>query len=117
MTCDFCVIIMAGFVLLSGYKCNMQWITLLLCLWCTSPVFSLRISSLLSPEWHSWKAEHTKTYSSFHAELQGHITWKANQALIDAHNSHKEVFGFSLKMNQFGDLVSHSMIYLYLCHY
>lgn len=59
----------------------------------------------LPPEWHLWKAEHGKNYNSFTEELQKHITWKSNHQYIDAHNAHKEIYGFTLKMNQFGDLV------------
>ena len=59
----------------------------------------------LPSEWHSWKAEHGKSYNGFHEELQRHVMWKANQQYIDAHNAYEQIFGFALGMNQFGDLV------------
>ena len=67
----------------------------------------------LPPEWHLWKAKHVKKYNSFNEELQKHIMWKSNHQYIDAHNAHKEIYGFTLQMNQFGDLVFYLSLFLY----
>ena len=71
----------------------------------TTAVLSGESGIQLPPEWHLWKAKHGKSYSSFTEELQKHITWKSNHQYVDAHNAHKDIYGFTLKMNQFGDLV------------
>lgn len=66
-------------------------------------------SSVTFPkEWHNWKLENSKTYSSLHEELERHITWLSNKAYIDAFNGRENIFGFKLGMNEFGDLVSRS---------
>ena len=39
-------------------------------------------------------------------ELRKHITWMSNNAYIDQHNQDSDTFGSTLKMNNFGDLVS-----------
>ena len=38
-------------------------------------------------------------------EIQRHAIWQSNMKYIDAHNEHADLFGFTLKMNEFGDLV------------
>lgn len=68
-------------------------------------VLSKQHTIQLPSEWHSWKVEHGKRYDCFQEELQRHVMWKANQQYIDAHNAHEDIFGFALRMNQFGDLV------------
>ena len=57
------------------------------------------------PGWLGWKAEHTKSYESDIHELEKYVTWVSNTALIDAHNALRSSFGYTLAMNQFGDLV------------
>ena len=49
--------------------------------------------------------EHNKKYNSLEEEVQRHAIWQANMKYIDAHNEYADVFGFTLKMNEFGDLV------------
>ena len=58
------------------------------------------------PEWHLWKSQHGKVYQDEREELKRHIVWQANKKHIDDHNKYADVFGYTLKMNQFGDLVS-----------
>ena len=62
-------------------------------------------------EWHLWKSEHGKEYSDDLEELQRHITWQANKEYIDRHNEMSDYFGYTLKMNHFGDMVSYNVIY------
>lgn len=57
-------------------------------------------------EWHAWKSEHGKSYDDEHEELRRHIVWLANGKYIEEHNKYSDEFGFTLKMNHFGDLVS-----------
>lgn len=68
------------------------------------------------PEWHSWKLQNHKIYSSLNEELERHITWLSNQAYIDAYNSREHIFGFRLGMNEFGDMVG-PCIYNTCCIY
>lgn len=39
-------------------------------------------------------------------ELRRHITWLSNNAYIDNHNQYADTFGYTLRMNHLGDLVS-----------
>ena len=65
-----------------------------------------------SAEWNEWKTLHGKIYESEREELTRYATWVANKAYIEEHNKHSDVHGFTLKMNQFGDLVQ---CYNYVC--
>ena len=58
------------------------------------------------PEWHAWKSEHQVTYATEIEELQKHVVWLSNKQFIDEHNKYEDVFGYNLKMNRYGDLVS-----------
>ena len=44
-------------------------------------------------------------YSSDEEELQRHMIWEANKNYVDNHNQNAEVFGFTLAMNKFADMV------------
>ena len=56
-------------------------------------------------EWNLWKAQHGKSYSEERGELERHIVWLSNRAYIEHHNANAKIFGFTLAMNQFGDMV------------
>lgn len=60
----------------------------------------------LPAEWHVWKSRHGKSYESDNEELRRNVVWQSNQKYIDEHNKHSDVFGFTLGMNEYGDLVS-----------
>ena len=62
----------------------------------------------LPPEWHLWKSTHQKTYEGEHEELRHHIVWLSNKKYIEEHNKYSEHFGYTLEMNQFGDLVCYT---------
>ena len=57
-------------------------------------------------EWQLWKTEHGKSYESQREELERHLVWLSNREYINAHNANSDVFGFTLSMNHFGDIVS-----------
>ena len=57
-------------------------------------------------EWNNWKAKHGRSYLSAREDLEKHVVWLSNKAYIEAHNINAEVFGYTLEINQFGDLVS-----------
>ena len=59
-----------------------------------------------SEEWHLWKSEHEKSYKDEMEELERHSIWLSNKEYIEQHNIRSDVFGYTLKMNMFGDLVS-----------
>ncbi|XP_003383103.1 PREDICTED: silicatein-like [Amphimedon queenslandica] len=69
----------------------------------------------LPHEWHSWKATHGKSYESDHEELGRHIVWLSNKKYIDEHNKYSETFGYTLKMNKFGDLTNAEFSELMTC--
>lgn len=54
---------------------------------------------------------HSKRYSSDEEELQRHIIWEANRNYVQNHNEHAAVFGFTVAMNEFADLVRVSLIH------
>lgn len=56
-------------------------------------------------EWHSWKALHGVSYEDDHEELGRHIIWQSNKKYIEEHNKYAEVFGYTLELNKFGDMV------------
>lgn len=62
-------------------------------------------------EWHLWKATHNKGYESEDEELQRHINWLSNKEYIEQHNKHADLFGHTLAMNQFGDMVNHAYMH------
>ena len=57
------------------------------------------------PLWMTWKQVHDKSYDSDIHELEKYVTWVSNHALIETHNQLESRFGYSLAMNQFGDMV------------
>lgn len=48
---------------------------------------------------------HGKEYDSTEEELMRHTVWESNKKYIDNHNEHADTLGFTLAMNEFGDLV------------
>ena len=56
-------------------------------------------------QWESWKVTHGRSYLTLVEELERFVIWRANQAFIDYHNNYADKLGFTLRMNQFGDLV------------
>lgn len=60
----------------------------------------------LSAEWHTWKSIHGKSYQSHREELNRHSVWQANKKFIEAHNAKNKTLGYTLAMNELGDLVS-----------
>lgn len=58
-----------------------------------------------SKEWQVWKAEHGKLYSSELEELEKHLVWLSNKKYIEAHNAASDVFGYTLELNKFADMV------------
>ena len=49
---------------------------------------------------------HGKEYGSTEEELMRHTVWESNKKYIDNHNEHDDTLGFTLAMNEFGDLVN-----------
>ena len=63
-------------------------------------------------EWNLWKGQHKKTYANDLEELDRHLIWVSNKNYIEAHNRNSHVFGFTLAVNHFADMVS---IIIYQC--
>ena len=57
-------------------------------------------------EWNLWKDEHGKSYGSELEEVERHIVWLSNKKYIEQHNANADIFGFTLAMNHFGDMVT-----------
>ncbi len=56
-------------------------------------------------EWNLWKGQHGKSYGSERVDLERHIVWLSNKKYIEQHNANAHIFGFTLAMNHFGDMV------------
>ena len=78
----------------------MKTILALLCI-------TLVTATEFSDEWNSWKELYKKTYECEHEELARYTIWVANKAYIEEHNKNVQAHGYSLKMNEFGDMVTH----------
>jgi len=72
-------------------------------------------------EWETWKLQHGKVYARNYGDANGGQSqeesfrmkiWMENKAKIEKHNRHffKGVRSFSMKMNEFGDLLHHEFI-------
>lgn len=55
-------------------------------------------------EWREWKALHSKSYAGEVEEITRQTVWESNKKYIDSHNQNADTFGFTLGMNEFGDL-------------
>ena len=66
-------------------------------------------------EWNGWKLQHKKVYVHDREELLRQQVWMSNNKFIEEHNLNlaKET-GYTLAMNQFGDLVSEYYLVLFL---
>ena len=58
---------------------------------------------LFAEEWMQWKGEHKITYQSNEEEGKRYSIWLDNMKYINEHNAKN--LSFTLRMNQFGDLV------------
>ena len=77
-----------------------------LCLPLASPRRTLNKEDISFPkDWHVWKGEHSKSYQDLQEELSKHLVWLGNREYINQHNQFSHVFGYTLKMNRFGDMV------------
>lgn len=56
-------------------------------------------------EWSVWKGHHQRSYESQLQEMERHSIWVANKKYIEHHNANADLFGYTLAMNGFGDLV------------
>lgn len=56
-------------------------------------------------EWQLWKSSHGKEYITEREELERHLVWVSNREYILQHNANADIFGFTLAMNHFGDMV------------
>ena len=72
---------------------------------CYSSVSSLYISYQFPEQWKAWKTEHGKNYSSELEDLDRHLVWLSNKKFIESHNSFSHVFGYTLALNKFADMV------------
>lgn len=77
---------------------------------CTVVLLVLLVGAVMSfeytEEWEAWKREHGKKYESAEVELGRHIIWESNMKFVEDHNAHADVFGFTVEMNEFADLVN-----------
>lgn len=68
-------------------------------------VATARINLQHPEEWLQWKSQHGRNYDSQREELERHLVWLSNREYINGHNKNADIFGFTLAMNHFGDMV------------
>lgn len=56
-------------------------------------------------QWQEWKTTHGKNYTSQLEELDRHLVWLSNKEYIESHNAYSDVFGYTLELNKFADMV------------
>ena len=61
-------------------------------------------------EWKLWKTHHGKSYGTDLEELERHLVWLSNKKYIESHNNNAHMFGYTLAMNSFGDMVRKDVI-------
>ena len=62
-------------------------------------------------EWNLWKTQHGIKYETNVEDLDRHLVWLSNKKFIELHNANSHIFGYTLVMNHFGDLVSQYLPY------
>ncbi len=67
-------------------------------------------------EWQLWKSAHSKQYLSQKEELEKHLVWLSNREYILGHNANADIFGYSLELNHFGDMVQSFLFSVYRTH-
>ena len=81
---------------------------LLLLYYCVVSSESKSISSIsyqFPEQWQAWKVDHLKNYTSQLEELDRHLVWLSNKKYIESHNAYSHIFGYTLELNQFADMV------------
>lgn len=73
--------------------------------WEITTVSTAGFNSELLGEWEGWKHQHGKSYVHRMEELERQLIWASNRKYIEEHNANSDTFGYTLAMNQFGDLV------------
>lgn len=87
----------------------MEWgYFIILCLICSATGLDFQFKHDMN--WLNWKQKHDRSYESDIYELEKYVTWVSNNALIEAHNDLGSNFGYTLGVNQFGDLVRTSLL-------
>ena len=74
------------------------------------------LSASLDIQWHSWKSQHSKSYSGQEEEDQHRLVWYDNLKKIVEHNNANK--SYTLSLNEFADLVRTIAIctIIALCH-
>ena len=57
-------------------------------------------------EFQDWKVKYNKVYETKETELERQIIWESNKKFVENHNANSDMFGFTVAMNEFADLVS-----------
>ena len=57
-------------------------------------------------EWEAWKKEHGRVYESDEIEHRRHTIWESNMKFVKEHNARAHEIGFTVRINEFSDLVS-----------
>ena len=63
------------------------------------------LSFAVQEEWEAWKQLHSREYPSLELETKKQTVWLTNREYINEHNNRALEFGYTLKMNHFGDMV------------
>ena len=63
-------------------------------------------------QWQEWKVTYGKNYTSQLEELDRHLVWLSNKEYIESHNAYSDVFGYTLELNKFADMVRTTVFHL-----
>ena len=77
----------------------------ILCIFLPRGCVCVELAFKTDREWLKFKENYSRSYESVVHELERYVTWKSNLAFIGAHNELKDEFGYTLAMNQYGDMV------------
>jgi cathepsin L len=88
-------------------------LTLAVLLALVAGTFAAELSLL--EKWNAFKQEHGKKYASHQEELYRLNVWSSNADFVEKHNAEADAgkHTFWVKMNKFGDLLSHEFVRIY----
>ena len=69
-------------------------------------LLGVSVAFQFTEEWELWKKQFDKNYESDEEELSRHIIWESNRLYVENHNANADKYGYTLKMNEFADIVS-----------
>ena len=86
------------------------------CVLCSESKSIPSISFQFPEQWQAWKTAYFKNYTSQVEELDRHLVWLSNKKYIESHNANSHIFGYTLELNKFADMVRLCMLLTLVAH-